>query len=320
MRTPQNVVISLLLLAVSAACQPATQPATSTPVSSSSANNSPAPAAPTDAELSARLKSISDRAGGNVSVAVIHVETGRSASVNGSAKLPLYSIFKLPLAIAVLKDVEEKRLQIDQKIQVNPSDIVPGVPSNTRMWLKPVERNIAELIDVSVRLSDNTSSDKLLQQVGGPEAVTRRMRSFGFDQIHIQTTIRDFVDTRKNVNIGSAGDLAKLLVRLQKGELLQPAQQEIVTSSMLRSTTGLRRLRGDLPSGTVVAGKTGSGEMNEATKTPTSTNDIGLITLPNNAGHLAIAVLLNGSALSDLQQEKVIAQVARAAYDAFIEK
>jgi beta-lactamase class A len=271
----------------------------------------------TEPQLSARLKAIADHAGGNASVSVIHVETGRSASVNGSAKLPLYSVFKLPLAIAVLKDVEEKRLQIDQKVAVNPSDIVPGVPSNTQMWLKPVERSISELIDVSIALSDNTSSDKLLQLVGGPDAVTRRMRSFGFAQIQIQTTIRDFLNTRKNQNTGSADDLAKLLAQLHKSEILQPAGQEVLIGSMQRATTGLRRLRGKLPAGTVVADKTGSGELNETTKIPNTTNDVGLITLPNKGGHLAIAVLLHGSSLSAAEQEKVIAEIARAAYDEF---
>ena len=318
----QNVksIIGLLLLLVTVACQ-SNQPLNTTLATSNPAPNSTAaPTSVTDPELSARLKTIADHAGGNASVSVIHVETGRSASVNGSAKLPLYSVFKLPLAVAVLKDVEEKRLQIDQKVAVNPSDIVPGVPSNTRMWLKPVERSISELIDVSIALSDNTSSDKLLQLVGGPDAVTRRMRSFGFEQIQIQTTIRDFLNTRKNQNTGSADALAKLLARLHKGEILQPAGQEVLIGSMKRATTGLRRLRGKLPAGTVVADKTGSGEPNETTKIPNTTNDVGLITLPNNGGHLAIAVLLNSSSLSAAEQEKVIADIARAAYDEFMKK
>ena len=295
------------------------QPVTSQPASSSQANRSREPAR-TDEELSARLKAITDRAGGVASVTVIYVETGRSASVNGSTSLPLYSVFKLPLAIAVLKDVEDQQLQIDQKISVTSSDVAPGARSNTEMWRTPTERSVSELIDVSIALSDNTSSDKLLQLVGGPDAVTRRMRSLGFEELQIQTTIREFVETRKNPNTGSANDLAKLLARLQKGELLQPTQQELLIGFMQRAKTGLRRLRGDLPPGTVVADKTGSGEVNENTGTPNATNDVGLITLPNNGGHLAMAVLLNGSTVSHVEQEKVIAELAREAYDAFAQK
>jgi len=271
----------------------------------------------TDAGLSARLKGIADRAGGAVGVSAIHIETGRSASVNGATRLPLYSVFKLPLAIAVLKDVEEGRLQIEQKVHMTPKDIVAGARSNTQLWVKPVDRTIADLIEVSIALSDNTSSDKLLELAGGPETVTRRLRSLGFDQIQIQTTIREFLKTLKNQNTGSADDLAKLLAHLQQGQLLQPAQQQMLIGSMQRSTIGLRRIRGNLPAGTVVADKTGSGELNETTKMPNATNDVGLITLPDGS-HLAIAVLLNGSRLSDVEQEKVIAELARAAYDAYV--
>ena len=237
-------------------------------------------------------------------------------SINGSAKLPLYSVFKLPLAVAILKDVEEKRLQIDQPVHVTPADIVQGAPSNTAMWQQPVDRTVAQLIDVSIALSDNTSTDKLLHLAGGPEAVTRRLRALGFNEIQIQTTIRDFAATLQNHNTGSSNDLAKLLVRLQKGELLQPAQQEMLIGFMRKATTGTRRIRANLPAGTTVGDKTGSGETNKTTGTPNATNDVGLITLPDGS-HLAIAVLLNGSKLYDLEQEKVIADVARAAYDAF---
>ena len=87
---------------------------------------------------------------------------------------------------------------------------------------------------------------------------------------------------------------------------------------MQRANTGLRRLRGDLPKGTLVADKTGSGELDGATQAPKATNDVGIIVLPANRGHLAIAVLVNNSKLSHESQEKLIADIARASYDFFV--
>jgi beta-lactamase class A len=78
---------------------------------------------------------------------------------------------------------------------------------------------------------------------------------------------------------------------------------------MRRATTGLRRLRGDLPAGTIVADKTGTGEDGAAT------NDVGLITLPGGKGHLAMAVLVSGSKLPAEAQEQIIAELAKTAYD-----
>jgi len=80
---------------------------------------------------------------------------------------------------------------------------------------------------------------------------------------------------------------------------------------MHRTMTGPNRVRRNLPAGTAVADKTGTGEAGVAT------NDVGIITLPNGKGHLAIAVLLSGSKLPIEAQEKVIAEIARAAYDSF---
>src|SRR5688572_20276733 len=130
-------------------------------------------------ELERRLKILCERAQGTVGLSIVHIETGKTISINGKSQLPLYSVFKLPLAIAVLKDVEENRLRLDQKIHVTPAEIVEGAPSNTALWQKPVDVTIERLIEVSIARSDNTSSDKLLQLAGGPLKVTERMRSLG---------------------------------------------------------------------------------------------------------------------------------------------
>ena len=268
-------------------------------------------------ELEQRLKIICDEAQGTVGLSVIHIESGKTISINGNSQLPLYSVFKVPLAITVLKDVEENRLRLGQKIHGIPAEIVPGTPGNTALWLKPVDYTIEQLLEFSISRSDNTSSDKLLQLVGGPLKVTERMRSLGFQNLDIHSTIAEFLKSRQNPNTGSAEDLARLLVQLYQGKILQPARRDLLIGFMQRSTIGLHRLRGDLPSGTLVADKTGSGEKDEVTQVAKATNDVGIITLPAGQGHLAIAVLVSASKLPDAAQEKLIAKLARAAYDAY---
>jgi len=268
-------------------------------------------------QLEQRLKTISDGAQGTVGVTVVHIESGKTISLNGKSQLPLYSVFKLPLAIAVLKDVEENRLRLDQKVQVTPAEIVQGTPGNTALWQKPIAVSIEQLIEYSISRSDNTSAEKLLKLIGGPLKVTKRMRSLGFQGLDIHSTVAEYVKTRQNPNVGAADDLAKLLVQLHQGKLLQPAQTNLLLGFMQRANTGLNRLRGNLPAGTVVADKTGSGEKDAATDTAKSTNDVGIITLSQSRGHLAIAVLVHQSKLPDADQEKLIAELARAAYDAY---
>lgn len=290
-----------------------------------SANESPSPVVTltqnqtgaVEQELAQRLKVICDGAQGTVGLSVVHIESGNSISVNGKSRLPLYSVFKLPLAIAVLKHVEENRLQLDQKIHVTPAEIVPGTPENTALWQNPVDFTIEELIGFSISRSDNTSTDKLLELVGGPLKVTERMRSLGFENLDIHFSIAEYVKSRQNPNTGAAEDLANLLAQLHQGKILPPASRDVLIGSMQRAVTGMHRLRGDLPSGTVVADKTGSGERDAATGVTKATNDVGIITLPAGRGHLAVAVLVSESRLPFAAQEKLIAELARAAYDAY---
>ena len=73
------------------------------------------------------------------------------------------------------------------------------------------------------------------------------------------------------------------------------------------------RLRGLLPPGTVVAHKTGT----TATYLGLNggTNDVGVITLPRDRGRLAIAVYVKGSTRDDTARDRIIARIAKAAFD-----
>jgi beta-lactamase class A len=313
-------IVILLLSILTAACAKST---TTAEVTTGSGSPSLAPTAtqkqPRGKEdhLLERLQTLAEGAQGTVSICVIHIETSSTFFTYDQSQRPLYSVFKLPLAIAILKDVEENRLRLDQQVQVTPAEIVPGTPDNTALWLKPVSYPVERLIDFSIARSDNTSAEKLLQLVGGPAKVTERMRALGFENLDIHSTVAEYVKSRQNPNTGSAEDLARLLVQLHQGKLLQPGHTNLLIGFMQRATTGLHRLRGDLPSGTVVADKTGSGEPDAVTRVAKATNDVGIITLPGDRGHLAIAVLVSGSKLPTAAQEKLIAELARAAYDAY---
>src|ERR1044072_4757758 len=221
----------LLLFVLASAC---TKTATTAEV-----KPSPSPVAATqnvNHELEQRLKTISDGAQGTVGLAVVHIESGKTVSINGNSQLPLYSVYKLPLAITVLKEVEEKRLQLDQKIHGTLADVVQGTPANAALWQKPVDYTIKQLLEFSSWRSDNTSSDKLVELVGGPLKVTERMRALGFQNLDIHVSSGEFVKTRQNPNTGWADDLAKLLVQLHQGKILQPNGINLLRGFMQRAT------------------------------------------------------------------------------------
>jgi beta-lactamase class A len=273
-----------------------------------------APAAPPapPAGLESELRALAEKAGGEVGVAVTRVEGGQTVAVGGDAPLPLYSVFKLPLALTVLHEVDAGRLVLGRKVHVTPADIAPGSQANTERWRRPIDMSVGDLLALSIGQSDNTSTDKLLELVGGPRAVAARLHALGFDSIKVTMSVHEMSARHASgANVGDARTLVALLAALQEGRALETETQAVLLESMLTATTGPRRLRGNLPAGTLVADKTGSGDR--------TTNDVGLISLPDGS-HLAMAVLISGSKLSVEKQEDVIAALARAAYDHFTQR
>jgi beta-lactamase class A len=104
--------------------------------------------------------------------------------------------------------------------------------------------------------------------------------------------------------------MRRLLERIYAKDLLKPASAELLLDIMQRCQTGEARLKGMLPNGTSVAHKTGT--------IGGTTNDVGIVTLPENAGHVAIAVFIKGSEKENAARERAIAQIGRSVYDFFL--
>ena len=85
---------------------------------------------------------------------------------------------------------------------------------------------------------------------------------------------------------------------------------DLLLDIMRRCRTGDARLKGLLPADTVVAHKTGT--------IGGTTNDVGIITLPDGAGHVAIAVFVKASDKDAASRERAIAEIARAVHDYFL--
>jgi beta-lactamase class A len=104
--------------------------------------------------------------------------------------------------------------------------------------------------------------------------------------------------------------MAALLERIYRKDLLKPESAELLLDIMRRCRTGEARLKGMLPLGTEVAHKTGT--------IGGTTNDVGVVTLPEDAGHVAITVFVKSSEKEVSARERTIADVARAVYDFFL--
>ena len=128
--------------------------------------------AQTDSPLEKQIREIATEAQGKVSVACSLPGSSLNCDLNPHAHPPMQSVFKLPLAVTVLHQVEQGTLSLDQPVRFLPSDrILPHAysPLQDKYPEANVDIPLCELLRLTVSLSDNVAADILLRLVGGPE-------------------------------------------------------------------------------------------------------------------------------------------------------
>lgn len=268
------------------------------------------------AGLPPSIEQLAHDAQGRVGAAACVLETGETVVVAGDERFPMQSVYKMPIAMAVLHEVDTHRLSIDQVIEVGKEQLAPESlysPIRTK-FPRGTKLTIRELIGYAVSESDNVASDLLMDLAGGPAQVTSYLRGLGIDDVTVATTERQMdadASTQYRSWATPRGAL-KLLSIFHAGAGLSAQSQAVLREAMVQTATGPRRIKGMLPPGTVVAHKTGTS--GTAAGRTAATNDIGIITLPDGR-HLAVVVFISDSIANTEARESTIARIARAAYD-----
>jgi beta-lactamase class A len=292
--------------------------------------------------LQQKLEAVTVDVPSTFGVAVQHLRTGESASINETRLFQMASTFKVPILAALFRDVEAGKLTLDKRVRIDEEHYVPG--SGVLQELDfGIEVTIRDLATLMIILSDNVATDLVLELVG-TDNVADYMKQLGFEHTFIHYSCWDLIclslgmelqphsleavdkframtfdadsfdadsivfqeDPRNNA--ATAADLNRLMAmifnyELQSGEACE-AMLEIMCKQQHRS-----RIPYLLPEGTKVANKTGT--------ISDVINDIGIVYLPEDKGAFAISVLSKGN--PSLQTgESAIALLARTAFDHFM--
>jgi beta-lactamase class A len=302
-----------------------------------------------DTALQTALAKIAAESDGKVAVTVEHLGNGTRASVHGDVRLPMMSVFKLPLAIVALALVDDRSLRLDQAWTLEESELRTVSPI-AEAWRAGTHTVTLETMIVrTLQDSDNTAGDKLVAVEGGGPAITARLRALGINGIDVAeqeieifarlwcpaaprpsggwtipaidacpkptkeerlAAARHEIDASPNAATTDA--LVDMLATLDRAAI--PSHRAWLRDTLAGTKTGRARLKGLLPEGTRVEHKTGTGPDFDGLNI--ATNDVGVLTLPDG-GRVAIAVLTAGSQAELATREKLIATLARAAWDHF---
>ncbi|CJG41361.1 Beta-lactamase 3 precursor [Streptococcus pneumoniae] len=169
---------------------------------------------------------------------------------------------------------------------------------------------LRELADASLRYSDNTAGNLILQQLGGPDGFKEALEKIGDDV----TLPERFEPDLNEVNPGETHDtstpraLAASLQTYVLGQALPEDKRELLADWMKRNTTGDALIRAGVPKSWEVADKTGAGSY--ATR-----NDIAIL-WPPKGNPIVLAILSNRTEKDAKYNDKLIAEAAKQAVKA----
>jgi beta-lactamase class A len=305
-----------LLLAAALLCLAGCQ---SAPVATGDTGETSARSAALDS-LHAEIELVTARAGGQVGAAVALLGTDEIVVV-GEGRHPLQSVFKLPLAMAVLDAVGRGVIDLEELIKVTPDDFVTERQHSPIRDRNPagVSLTVSELLHGAASMSDGTAADVLLDLIGGPAVVTGYLEGLGVEDFVVAVTEKDLGRDPGALyrNWATPSGALAVLRALEEGGGLSVESRGHLMRLLTETPTGPDRIKGLLPEGTPVAHKTGSSRTVDGVAA--ATNDIGIITLPDGR-RVAVVVFVTDSPADAQTRARVIADVARAAYDFWSER
>ena len=271
----------------------------------------------TPGELQKQIAEIASLAKGRVGVSAQLLETGVTiVSLNPQDHFPMQSVYKLPISMAVIKQVDDGKIKLDHKVAVAKSDFVRAGQHSPIRDGNPngAEVTVNELMRLAISESDGTASDVLMRIAGGPQAVQTYLTGLAVSDLIVLNSEKEIgQDWGVQYRNFSTPEAAVALLRaLHERRGLSESSQALILKYLIESTPGAKRLRGLLPAGTIVAHKTGTSGTEKGITA--ATNDIGIVTLPNGK-HLAIAVFVSESPADEATREGVIARIAKLIFD-----
>lgn len=245
-----------------------------------------------------------ERLGARVGLAIHDTGSGESWVYNAGERFPMASTFKVLACGALLARVDAGEEDAGRVVEISQADLVTWSPV-TEGWVGQ-EVSLSALCEATMRTSDNTAANKVLDALGGPEAVTGFTRSLGDE-----TTRLDRRET--GLNEGTPGDprdttspsaMAASLQKLVLGDALSPSSREQLMRWLSGNEVGGPLLRAGIPGDWRIGDRTGAG--GHGTR-----GVVAVMWPPGRAPVVAVIYLTQTQASMD-ERNAAIAEIGRA--------
>lgn len=249
------------------------------------------------------LAALEKVSGGRLGVTLLDSASGKRRGHRQDERFPMCSTFKLVLAAAVLRQAEQGKVMLDQRLPIARADVAGHAPVTSRHVGKDL--TLRDLCRATMITSDNPAANLLLRRIGGPAAVTAFVRTLG-DKVtrndRYEPEVNNFTpgDPRDTT---SPAAMAGTLQRLVLGDGLQTASRQQLADWLIDNETGDTCLRAGLDQRWRVGDKTGSNGRD-------TRNDIAVLWPLAGGSPLILTAYLQGAKVDSPQRDAVLARVA----------
>jgi beta-lactamase class A len=250
-------------------------------------------AAPAAAARAAReLQAIQKRIGGRLGVHALDSQSGKRLGIDDHSRYAMASTFKLPLAAALLWQVDHGAFTLERALPITRDNLLPNSNAvEARLAAGAQTMTLRELCTAIMTVSDNAAANILLTGIGGPQALTNFMRNIGDE-------VTRFDRTELELNSNNAGDprdtttpraMVDSMLRIFTQDVLSLPSRALLIDWLTQSKLGLDRVHAGIPKSWQVGDKTGTGQNG-------AVNDL-VVAFPPDRRPVFIAVYMSESQL-----------------------
>lgn len=252
-----------------------------------------------------------------IGVAVI-VNGKDTVEVNGYRDFPMLSVFKFPQALAVVDFCRNNHISLDTILNIPAEKIRENTwsPMREKYGSRDIALSLKELLEFSIRHSDNNACDTLFDFIGGVSVADSLMKSLGFDNIVINATEDDMHRDLYlcYTNRATPVEMAALSDRFNAGIRNFSDGYSFIAGLMESCATGKDRLASVLKDrkNIAIGHKTGTGDINSQGRI-IAVNDAGYFSFPDG-NRYAIAVFVADSGYDMKYTSNMIADISEIVF------
>ena len=205
------------------------------------------------------LLALETRVGGRLGVCALDTGSGRQLGYRADERFIMCSMFKLPLAAAILARVDAGVLGLTQPVPYSSKDLLPYAPV-TSAHVQQGSLSMGELCAAIMEVSDNTAANLLLAQLGGPAAMTRFVRAQGDNVTRMDRIEPAMNEPSGDLDTTTPRAFALLARTLLLGDTLRAVSRAQLTCWLTSCTTGKNRLRAGFPQSWTAGDRSGTGD------------------------------------------------------------